>query len=234
MHADSRRDWAAFTPAAIPSKPEIPQLELWLSQLSAAGATRLLDLGCGTGVVTRMALERGFSVAAVDINRAALAQLQNERPDARVYERDIASADGLSLPESPFDAVVCQLVLSVIGDVDDRRTLLRNVHAVLRAGGELYLSASARSEDLNPEYAALYARDRLETGEHGSYFSRDAAGRVLYRTHHFAHAELVTLLTQAGFDLRACDERVEVSSRRPDQRARFYYVTASRTDRSSP
>ena len=127
-----------------------------------------------------------------------------------------------------FDAAICQLLISVIGDLSDRVQLLRNICNVLRAHAPLFVSFAGLSDDLNHEYAELYARDRAATGENGSYYSRSADGRVLYRTHHFAPGEIRELLEQNGFGDVEIEAEVESSSRRADQRARFYYATCRR------
>jgi hypothetical protein len=74
----------------------------------------------------------------------------------------------------------------------------------------------------------LYAADLAETQTYGTYLSRDATGKTLYRTHHFTEPEARELLEQAGFVGIEIEEAVEVSSRRPDQRARFFYATCRR------
>ena len=232
MHAQSRRDWAAFAPAAIPTKTQVPHLDRWLDTLSERPA-HSVDIGCGAGGGVRRLLARGFSVVGIDINPAAIAELQHELPlgdRARVqlHERDVASPAGFALGTERFDVAVCQLVASVVGDAQDRATLLRNTHDVLRPGGSLFISFSGWSGDVNAEYADLYAHDAQATGEPGSYYSRDASGRVLYRTHHFTPDEIEHLLRDHGFRAICITEQLESSSRRPDQRARFFYVTCQR------
>jgi 2-polyprenyl-3-methyl-5-hydroxy-6-metoxy-1,4-benzoquinol methylase len=224
MDENSRRDWAGYDPTAIPSKAHFPELERWLDGLGPTSGQRILDLGCGAGVVSRLLIRLGYDVVGVDINAAAIAMLRSELP-MRCHVRDIAS-EAFALDESPFDAVVCQLVASVVGDARDREHLFLNARAMLRPGGALFASFSGLSDDLNPEYAALYARDLTATGEHGTYLSRAADGRLLYRTHHFGREEIATLLQRAGFTIVHIEERRETSSRRPDQRARFFYVSA--------
>jgi cyclopropane fatty-acyl-phospholipid synthase-like methyltransferase len=224
MHEQSRRDWARFEAHAIPSKADVPQLERFLDELTLPSGARVLDLGCGAGDISRRLLARGFAVVAADINAEAIGQLPAE---LRGHVRDVAAPD-LSLPEAPFDAIVCQLVLSIVGDAEDRAQLLANAHALLRPDAAFFVSCSGLSDDLNAEYAALYARDEASTGEHGSYWSRDAQGRALYRTHHFAPAELQDVLQRAGFEVLAIESVAEASSRRPDQRARFHYANCRR------
>lgn len=229
MDDQSRRDWAGFDPDAIPTKAQIPELERWLSGLGELRARRVLDVGCGAGAITRRLSERGLHAVGIDINAAAIARLQRDLPHARFYERDSAAPAGFQLgDEPPFDLVVCQLVISIVGDARDRAQLLRNARDVLRPGGQLFISFSGLSHDLNAAYAELYARDLATTHEYGGYLSRDADGTVLYRTHHFTRDQAHDLLQAGGFDEIAIEEQIEASSRRPDQRARFFYASCRR------
>jgi hypothetical protein len=93
-------------------------------------------------------------------------------------------------------------------------------------GGSLFASFSGRSDDINPEYARSYREDFAETREDGTYFSRDERGNVLYCTHHFRQDEVLALMEAAGFSGIDIQERIESSSRRPEQKARFLYATA--------
>jgi len=143
--------------------------------------------------------------------------------------RDITSRFGFSLPHTGFDAAICQLVVSVVGNAAARIQLTRNIREALAPGGELVISFSGRSDDINQNYAELYAADFPHTEEYGSYFSRDEHGHILYRTHHFTADEITALLTDQGFRSIGIEEKIEASSRRPDQRARFFYVTCARS-----
>jgi SAM-dependent methyltransferase len=227
MHTN-RDDWARFAPTAIPTKASIPQLTRWLDATSKPHA-RMLDLGCGSGEIARELVARGCDVTGVDVNPAVIEHCRQATPQARFYVRDVAAVEGLALDDTPFDAVVCQLVISIVGDTGDRTQLVRNAAQVLRSDGDFFISFSGRSDDLNPAYAALYAADFAETQTYGTYLSRDATGKTLYRTHHFTEPEARELLEQAGFVAIEIEEAVEVSSRRPDQRARFFYATCRRT-----
>jgi hypothetical protein len=108
--------------------------------------------------------------------------------------------------------------------------LLQNIREALAPKGKLSISFSGLSDDINQSYAELYAADHPHTGEYGTYLSRDASGRVLYQTHHFAGVEIQKLLQDQGFREIRIQEKIEASSRRPDQRARSHYVTCERND----
>lgn len=231
---DARDDWRRFDAEAIPSKGSTPQLDAYLDAVADTAGDApltLLDVGCGSGRLSRRICERGFSVLGVDINPEAIAAARrfSAPPHSAGSSLRFAVAD-FAVDESPalggpFDVAVCQLVVSIIGDGRQRANLLRHVRANLRPGGGLFLSASGVSDAINPGYARLYAADLPLTGERHTYLSRDARGEVLYATHHFTARELHDLLEAAGFDEICVTTERETSSRRPDEAAFFLYAT---------
>lgn len=232
-------DWRAFPAGSIPSKASTPHLDRLLEELRAhAPRSRrwsVLDVGCGTGRLARRLFEAGCSVAGVDISPAAIDEARSlavppdrEGRSLRFCVADMSIADGPPIDGGPFDVVVCQLVLSIIGGVRERDNLLRNLREHLGPGGWLYLSASGVSDSINAAYARLYADDRPLTGEAYSYLSRDPEGKILYMTHHFKDDELAAMLERAGFGEINIETEREASSRRPDEAAFFHYVTCRR------
>lgn len=236
---DARQDWRQFAAAAIPSKTSTPRLDGFLDGCAAVGdrdgRPTLLDVGCGDGRLALRMHDRGFDVTGIDVSDGAVEAARRlvaecGRP-GRLPRFEVADAAAAEIPHGlgePFDVVVCQLVVSIVGGPADRGRLLRTCAARLRPGGRLFLSASGVSADVNPQYARLYAEDAALTGEAFTYFSRDEAGRVLYATHHFSEAELRATIAAAGFVDIAVEPMLEASSRRPDERAIFLYATATK------
>lgn len=232
---DARDDWRRFDAAAIPSKDSTPRLDAFVQEMKTVAVGRpltLLDVGCGSGRLSRRLFEQGFSVFGVDINPDAIHAAQHHAAPADAAGRrlmfevaDFAEDASPQLDAGPFDVVVCQLVISIIGTIRQRMNLLRHVHGVLRPSGRLFLSASGVSDTINAGYARLYAEDLPITGERHTYLSRNERGEVLYMTHHFTVVELTSLLEAAGFDGISVVTEKETSSRRPDEAAFFLHAT---------
>ena len=87
-------------------------------EAAAPAGARILELGCGTGRVTRPLVERGFDVTAVDES----AQMLERVPGARTVHSPIESLD---LGDETFDVVVLGSFLVHAGDHRVREALLR-------------------------------------------------------------------------------------------------------------
>ena len=98
---------------------------------------RVLDVACGTGILTRLALDRvggSGSVAGLDVNPAMLAVARSLVPaeaPVRWYE---SGAESMPLPDESFDVVLCQLGLQFI---PDREAALKEMRRVLAPNGRL-------------------------------------------------------------------------------------------------
>lgn len=105
-----------------------------LNLVRKSRSPRLLDLGCGTGVVSEAALALGAEVTAVDDDLDMLEFTARRLPHAQVR---LASLPELPYPEATFDAVAGNFV---INHVNDLPAALAELHRVLRPGGTLALS----------------------------------------------------------------------------------------------
>ena len=194
-----------------------------------------LGLAAGGCRVVGVDVNAGAVAAGNEAATAAAAAAGAEGGSAEFMAGDCCTAVGLAhtLGERAaggFGVALAQLLISVVGGPAERAALLAALHSQLQPGGTLMLSASAVSDDINPEYAEAYRRGLVETGEQHTYYSRDELGAALYRTHHFTFEELSALVRGAGFVLVSMNKEREVSSRRSDQAAWFLYVVAAKVD----
>jgi SAM-dependent methyltransferase len=122
-------DWwqAGFTEGA---DPEYEEQILPLAAECLAGASRVLDVGCGEGQVARLASSLGArTVLGVDPTGAQVL-VAHERAGGPVYAR--ADAAALPFADASFDAAVACLVFEHIVAVD---AAIAEVGRVLEPGG---------------------------------------------------------------------------------------------------
>ncbi|MCI0632908.1 MAG: class I SAM-dependent methyltransferase [Actinobacteria bacterium] len=111
--------------------------------LDAAGlrrGERVLDIACGTGVVTRLAAERAGAdgaVAGLDINPAMLAVARSVPSSGAAIEWHEANAEALPIADGSFDVVLSSLGLQF---VPDKESALRGMRRVLNPDGRLAIA----------------------------------------------------------------------------------------------
>jgi SAM-dependent methyltransferase len=108
----------------------------------------VLDVACGTGIVSRTVAERvgpTGRVAGVDLNDGMLAVARRLRPDLDWRQGDVAA---LPFGDRTFDTALCQMALMFF---PDRVAALREMARVARPGGVVALAVPA-SLDAQPAY----------------------------------------------------------------------------------
>ena len=117
-----------------------PLFEAVLDAAEAGPGTRLLDVGCGSGLTLVLAAERGAVPGGVDISPGLLAIARERLPQADLREADMES---LPFGDAAFDAVTGVNAFQFAGDP---RRALREAARVLRPGGKLVASLFAAPE----------------------------------------------------------------------------------------
>lgn len=107
-----------------------------VNRLQVRGGMRVLEVACGTGVVTRKLRERippDGKLVATDLSEAMLARARQNFPAHAAI--DWAQADGTALPfaDSSFDAVVCQFGVMFM---PDKLAAFGEARRVLATGGQ--------------------------------------------------------------------------------------------------
>ena len=96
--------------------------ENYLDRMELASAKRILDLGCGTGVVTRAIAQRndiGADIVGIDLSEALIAAAVGFARDEGLSDRvefRVGDCHGLEDADSSFDAVVTHTLISHVSD----------------------------------------------------------------------------------------------------------------------
>jgi ubiquinone/menaquinone biosynthesis C-methylase UbiE len=205
--ADYERSWQAQLEPAQTALLELANL---------APRERILDVACGTGLVTLRAaavVDPGCEIVGTDISEQMIAAA---RVAARVrgaanarFER--MDAEDLRFAEDSFDAVLCALGLMYLPDPEKA---LREFHRVLRPGGravaavwgqrnrcgwaEIFPIVDARVQsDVCPMFFRLGTGDGLQHAFVAAGFTNTSARRLDAHLH-YASAEEACVAAFAG------------------------------------
>jgi ubiquinone/menaquinone biosynthesis C-methylase UbiE len=162
-----------------------PFAERILDDVAIAPGDRVLDVACGTGIVSRLARERvgeTGTVVGVDLSPAMLAVARKVAPGV-----DLREGDAASLPlddDEKFDVAVCHQGLQF---VPDKTAAAGQMHRALAAGGRLAVATWRPDGEL-----PLIPELRRVAEQH--------LGPIVDMRHSFGETEpLESLLMDAGF-----------------------------------
>jgi tRNA (cmo5U34)-methyltransferase len=133
--------------------PEYDELEDAVADSTEAlTATRILDLGAGTGETARRVLERHLNarVVLVDSSAEMLEAARKSLAEDRVEQIVVRRLED-HLPAGPFDLVVSALAIHHL-ESTDKRLLFQRITKALRPGGRFVFADVVVTND--PERAA--------------------------------------------------------------------------------
>lgn len=103
-----------------------------------AGATTLLDIGCGSGQTAIPAAKRGLKVTGVDIAANLIEQARQGASDAGLdVQFDVGDAEALPYADKSFDAAV-SLIGAMFAPRPER--VVAELARVLKPGGRLFMA----------------------------------------------------------------------------------------------
>lgn len=124
------------------ARPEYPAEAIaWLAErLELREGRTVLDLGAGTGKLTRALVATGAHVIAVEPGDAMRAELERAVPEAQAFR---GAAEDIPLPDSSIDAITVGQAFHWFRHDE----ALSELHRVLRPGGGVGLLWNSRDQD---------------------------------------------------------------------------------------
>lgn len=139
----------------------------WIDKYSPVAEKRLLDVGCGGGILAESMAQRGAIVTGIDMGEAPLAVARLHSLDAGIsidYQQCTAEELAINKAEQ-FDIVTC---LEMLEHVPDPSSVVKACSKLVKPGGHIYFSTINRNikSYLFAVIGAEYLLNLLERGTH--------------------------------------------------------------------
>ncbi len=177
----NKKYWSNVAPEKIMAGASYPGKEI-LDRLKPR--SRVLDVGCGPGLVSEYLNRNSLVVTGIDINRKAIEEDQNRKDGISYLMADVT--EKLPFPDGHFDGVVVPYVFVSIIDNKQQNNAAQEITRVLRGGGYLWICEATESAD----YEERYKVGKEKTGEENIALSFDDIGEVKRVIRHYTEAEL--------------------------------------------
>jgi ubiquinone/menaquinone biosynthesis C-methylase UbiE len=203
-------NWGA-TPAAVPRIYQeylVPGMFEALtirvvSRLDIPPGKRVLDVACGTGVLSRALARAGADVTGLDLTAPMLAIAREYSPEIEFVE---ASADAIPFGDDSFDAATCQQGLQFF---PNRQLALTQIRRVVKPAGTVVIACWC-----DPHQGGIGAVARALTKHAGE----DAGAMMMAPFVINRERDLQALLEEVGFAEVAVErETIEARFADPDR-----------------
>lgn len=171
---------------------EINPLRLeWINAHAPLHGAKVIDVGCGGGILTESMAKKGADVTGIDLSEKALgvADLHSLESALTINYQHISAEDMAAKEPGSFDVVTC---MEMLEHVPDPSSIVQACAQLVKPGGQVFFSTLNR----NPKsylYAVLGAEYLLQMLPKG--------------THDYAKfitpAELASAIRHAGLELQS-------------------------------
>ncbi|HVZ42188.1 MAG TPA: bifunctional 2-polyprenyl-6-hydroxyphenol methylase/3-demethylubiquinol 3-O-methyltransferase UbiG [Ramlibacter sp.] len=140
----------------------------WIDSLAPLAGQRVVDIGCGGGILSDSMARKGAQVLGIDLSKKALrvAQLHALEAGTPNVEYREVSAEALAAEQpGSFDVVTC---MEMLEHVPDPASVVRACSALLKPGGRAFFSTLNRNGRafLLAIVGAEYVLNMLPRGTH--------------------------------------------------------------------
>ncbi len=151
----------------------------------------VFDVGCGSGRLSKILLDQGFTVVAIDTDPKAVEIAQKKKITA--YVSDISDWGG----EDKFD---CIILGDVLEHIQDDKAAMHKIHGMLMPNGCIVVNV--------PAYQALFSKHDSALGHKRRYSNKELKGKLRdsgFKIEYFRHWNLLALPITVGIKLSRKD-----------------------------
>lgn len=116
----------------------------WIDERSPVAEKKILDVGCGGGILSESMAQRGAHVTGIDMGKAplAVAQLHSLETGVEVSYQQNTAEDMAAQHAEEYDIVTC---LEMLEHVPDPSSVIKACTDLVKPGGHVYFSTINRN-----------------------------------------------------------------------------------------
>ena len=124
---------------------EINPLRLeWINARAPLAGKKVIDIGCGGGILAESMARKGADVTGIDLSEKALkvADLHSLEAEVRVRYKHIAAEEMAAQEPGQYDIVTC---MEMLEHVPDPASIVRAAATLVKPGGHVFFSTLNRN-----------------------------------------------------------------------------------------
>ena len=156
----------------------------YIDERAGLAGKKVIDIGCGGGILSEAMALRGADVTGIDMGEAPLsvARLHSLESGVKVNYRQTTAEDIAEEMPGEFDVVTC---LEMLEHVPDPASVIRACHKLLKPGGQIFFATINRNPKsfLFAIVGAEYVLRLLPKGthDHNKFIKPSELGRDMRR-----------------------------------------------------
>lgn len=180
---------------------ELLEMPTTLKLLGNVKGKKILDLGCGTGIYSKLLTKKGAKIKGIDISNKMIEIARKENSNVEFI---VGGIEKLPYKNNEFDIVLSALVLE---HVKNWSKILREVNRVLKKGGLFVFSienpvinATKGIRYHNKDFRIVkdYFKESLRISK---WQMGGEVGGIYMKRYHKTYGTIVKLLVKNGFEL---------------------------------
>lgn len=124
---------------------EINPLRLeWINQRAPLAGKKVIDIGCGGGILAESMAKKGADVTGIDLSEKALkvADLHSLESGVQIRYQKIAAEDMAAAEAGQYDVVTC---MEMLEHVPDPASVIKACQSLVKPGGYVFFSTLNRN-----------------------------------------------------------------------------------------
>jgi ubiquinone/menaquinone biosynthesis C-methylase UbiE len=176
---------------------------------------QILDYGCGSGTFSRYLHDRGAKVTGVDVSETMIEVARSNDPENISYH-SISSGEIGFLRDRSFDHVVSNFVFCTITTLHEIRTIMLEIHRILKENGMFIIMNSNWERSNGREFISykLELCKNLIPGQRINAILKNDPP-IIFEDYFWSRKDYMQILKECGFSIQTIQEPTAEAGQAP-------------------